>query len=198
MPTYDSSYDNSPITRVALTDASGQPIPGSSSGTGDSADQVQGTSAAGVTTTQGNPVRGGAKYKATPATRTDGQTADLVTDANENLKTTLATALDEDIDSATVYDKSYTYTRLSADGAVSAVPVGLAGYYVEASSTGVISLYDNASAASGNAMLALSKAVTANELVVLDKPIAMTNGVYFDLVSGTATVSILTRKLTSA
>lgn len=27
MPTYDSSYDNSPITRVALTDSSGVPTP---------------------------------------------------------------------------------------------------------------------------------------------------------------------------
>lgn len=55
--------------------------------------EVQGTSAAGSTTNQGYPVRLGAKYKATPATRTDGQTSDLVTDAAENLMTTLGTAL---------------------------------------------------------------------------------------------------------
>jgi len=48
--------------------------------------EVQGTSAAGSTAKQGNPVRIGAKYKATPVTRSDGETSDLVTDINENLK----------------------------------------------------------------------------------------------------------------
>lgn len=110
----------------------------------------------------------------------------------------LVTALDEDIDSIASYDKGYTYTRLTADGVVSASAVGLCGYYVEASSSGVISFYDNASAASGSAMMALSKAVITNDLVILPKPISLVNGLYFDLVSGTATVSILTRKTVSA
>lgn len=45
MPTYDSSYDNSPITRVALTDSSGQPIAGGGGGAStiaDGADVTQG------------------------------------------------------------------------------------------------------------------------------------------------------------
>lgn len=156
-----------------------------------------GSSAAGSTAT-GNPQRVGAVYKATPATRTDGQTADLVTDANENLKVTLATALDEDIDSVASYTKGASYTSVSADTAVSAVPVVLVGYYVMASSSGVISIYDNASAASGTTILATSKSVSAGDSVILSVPIIMTNGVFFDLVSGTATVLVLTRKLTAA
>lgn len=44
MATYDSSYDNSPITRVVLTNSSGQPLPSSSSGGGDvNLTQVAGT-----------------------------------------------------------------------------------------------------------------------------------------------------------
>lgn len=33
MPTYDSSYDNSPITRVSLVDSSGQPVASPSAAT---------------------------------------------------------------------------------------------------------------------------------------------------------------------
>lgn len=87
-------------TLPTITDGDGAAIAVDSNGrillspvTGASATQVQGTSAAGATTTQGNPVRGGAIYKATPVTRTDGQTADLTTDANENLNVTIATSL---------------------------------------------------------------------------------------------------------
>lgn len=110
----------------------------------------------------------------------------------------LYTSLDEDIDSITVYDKEYTYTSVTADAVISAVPVGFCGYYVAASASGVVSFYDNASAASGTAVGALSQAVTANQLLLLETPIAMANGIYFDLVSGTATVLALTRKKVAA
>lgn len=116
---------------------------------------------------------------------------------NGFLKVGLANSLDEDIDSITSYTKGAQSIKLSADGIVSAVGCVLIGYYVEASSSGVISLYDNASAATGNTMLANSKTVAANDIVIPASPIVMTNGVYFDLVSGTATVYILTRKLTN-
>lgn len=97
------------------------------SGTGAGAGEVQGTSAAGATTTQGNPVRIGAKYKATPATRTDGQTSDLVTDVNENLKVTLATAISGEnnpLDTTGVTQKpvissSYSGTAFTNFGAAS-------------------------------------------------------------------------------
>lgn len=177
-------------------DDSAEALRTTAGGTGSSAGQIQGTAADNAAAV-GNPVLTGAEYNASAPTYGDGDVANNQADINGNLKSTLATALDEDIDSITAYDKGYTYTRLTADGVVSAAPIGLCGYYVEASTTGVISLYDNASAASGNAMLALSKAVVANDLVLLEKPILMTNGVYFDLVSGTATVSILTRKTTA-
>lgn len=62
MATYDSSYDNSPITRVALTDASGQPIAGGS-GSGTTANQVQGNAAHDAADT-GNPVKAGNKATA--------------------------------------------------------------------------------------------------------------------------------------
>lgn len=116
---------------------------------------------------------------------------------NGLVKVSLGNALDEDVDSTTSYIKGYTAVKLSADGVVSAVSCVLGGYYVESSTTGVISLYDNASAASGNTMLASSKTVAANDVVILSTPVLMSNGVYFDLVSGSATVYVLTRKVTA-
>lgn len=111
--------------------------------------------------------------------------------------TTLATALDEDTDAISSYDKAPSYTTVSADGVVSASPVVLYGYYVSASSSGVISFYDNATAGTGTTIIATSKSVAANDIVTLPKGVVLANGLYFDLVSGTATVHVLTRKVTT-
>lgn len=158
---------------------------------------MQGTAASNAAAV-GNPVLVGAKYNLTTQTFDDGDVANLQADVNGNQKTSSATAFDEDIDSFTAYSKEYTYTKLSADGVVSAVPVGFCGYYISTSTTGIISFYDNASAASGDTLLATSKAVVTNDLVMLENPISMVNGLYFDLVSGSATVFIFTRKKVAA
>lgn len=110
----------------------------------------------------------------------------------------LADALDEDIDAMAVYLKGADYTSCTADQVVSNAPICLVGYYVMASSSGVINLFDNASAASGTTLLATAKSIVAGDSVQLNVPINTKNGLYFDLVSGTATVLVLTRKLTAA
>lgn len=189
-----STSDGVTVTTVYVNPTSHALL--TSSGTGSSSNQVQGTAADNAAAV-GNPVRTGAKYNSSTQTYADGDVADTQADVNGNTKVTLATAIDEDIDSITAYDKAYTYTSIAADGVVSAVPVALCGYYVSASSTGVISIFDNASTNSGTTVLATSKSVAANDLVLLETPIAMVNGVYFDLISGTATVLVLTRKITS-
>lgn len=109
--------------------------------------EVQGTSEAGTSTNQGNPVRVGAKYKATAVTRTDGQTADLVTDASENLKTTDATAKSKTIDSIETRPEATTYVNLTASALVRTGAGILVGMYVNSTSSGTIKLWDNTSAA---------------------------------------------------
>lgn len=108
-----------------------------------------------------------------------------------------AYAFDEDNDAFTAYIKGANYTTLSASGIVANTTVSLYGYFINASSSGVISLYDNASAASGTAMMALNKPVTIGDFVMLSVPIILVNGCYFSLVSGTATVAVLTGKVTA-
>lgn len=73
MATYDGSYDNSPITRVALTDTTGQPIP---SGSGGLDQEVVGNVAAGATDS-GAPVKIGGVFNTTLPTYTNGQRGDL-------------------------------------------------------------------------------------------------------------------------
>ncbi|MGW6120445.1 hypothetical protein ACWFRF_15490 [Nocardia sp. NPDC055165] len=156
----------------------------------------------------GSDVNAGATTDAAVTTSTtgtlSGKLRGLVTilsnvwdSVNGNLKTGLANALDEDIDSITSYAKGFTAVKLSADGIASASTCVFGGWYVESSSSGVISFYDNASAALGNTMGALSKSVAANDLVLFAQPVIMTNGVYFDLVSGSAAVYVLVRKITN-
>lgn len=118
-------------------------------------------------------------------------------ETNDLAKVSLGTSLDEDIDSISVYGESYDSVKVSASGIVSATPISLVGYYVEASAAGNISLYNNASAASGDTMLAKAKAVTTGDVIVLENPVKMSNGIYFSLVSGTATVFVFTRKTTA-
>lgn len=97
--------------------------------------EVQGTSTAGSTSKQGNPVRLGAKYKATAETRADGETADLVTDSAENLKITLGAALLRTLDSITTFQASCEITTVDlatdADVVVTASPAVLLGVFVD-------------------------------------------------------------------
>ena len=80
----------------------------------------------------------------------------------------------------------YKAISLSADGLVKTGPGFLGRLTVTASGSGVIRLYDN-TAASGTVILD-QMAVTATNVFVLQ--IEFFTGCYFDLVSGTATVTI--------
>lgn len=86
-------------------------------------------------TDSGNPVKVGGVYKATPATRTDGQRSDLVTDTNENLKVTQATALNKTDDSVTNYPVGCNVTIVDlatdADVVVTASPAYLVGFRID-------------------------------------------------------------------
>ena len=64
---------------------------GSSSGSGSTADQVQGNSASGVADT-GNPIKVAGKYNASIPTFTDGQRADLQMDSRGAMKVTLTSS----------------------------------------------------------------------------------------------------------
>lgn len=180
----------------ALSVDANQNLRVASGGSGATSDQVQGTAADNAAAV-GNPVRVGHKYNSSTQTYADGDAADFQADANGNSKVTLATAVDEDIDSITAYVKGFTKVKVSASGVVSGTPCVIGGYYVGASSTGVISLFDNASAASGDTIIATSKSVAANDIVTLQSPVIFDNGCFFSLVSGTATVYVFVRKLTA-
>jgi len=85
-----------------------------------------------------------------------------------------------------------SYIQLSADGVVKASPGELYGVTVIASSTGIIRVYDNASAASGTLLWSSVSAVTAGSVIHFGgNGIKAKNGLFFDLVSGTATVNVL-------
>lgn len=81
----------------------------------------------------------------------------------------------------------YLATSLSADGSVKVGGGFMKGVIVTASSSGVIRLYDS-TAASGTVILD-QIAVSAADSFEL--PVEFKNGLFFDLVSGTATVTIL-------
>jgi preprotein translocase subunit Sec61beta len=82
--------------------------------------------------------------------------------------------------------ESYLAVSLSADGLVKTGEGFAWGVFVTASAAGVIRFYDN-TAASGTVILD-QYPVIASEFVPL--PVQFTNGLYFDLVSGSATVTI--------
>lgn len=167
-------------------------------GSGTTADQVQGTAPSDAPVV-GNPLLSGGRASATSPTNvsTDGDAVALWTLLNGALAVYNAYAQSKDIDSAAAYIKEADYTTVTASSVVSGAPVALVGYFCSASSSGVCTLYDNASAASGSAHLLSGKTVAANELVMLAHPIKMTAGVYFALGSGTATLRIYTRPLTA-
>jgi hypothetical protein len=81
----------------------------------------------------------------------------------------------------------YRCTSVSADGIVKAGKGFLGGFLVTASAAGVIRLYDN-TAASGTVIVD-QLTVAAGDNITLR--VEFQTGLYFDLVSGTATVSIL-------
>ncbi len=83
--------------------------------------------------------------------------------------------------------EAYRAISLSADGVVKDGPGYAYGVYVTASSSGVIRFYDNASAASGTVILD-QVSVSAQDFIPM--PVEYVNGLYFDLVSGSATVTI--------
>lgn len=88
-------------------------------------------------------------YKATPVTRQDGQDADLVMDANENVKTTLATALaGEDLtNDVQKVEQRFSYSNVTADTAVKSGAGFLHTVTImptdAAATAGTIVLYDN-------------------------------------------------------
>lgn len=85
-----------------------------------------------------------------------------------------------------------SYIQLSADGVVKAMPGELYGVVVTASATGIIRIFDNASAASGTELYNSVSALTAGTVVTFaGLGIKAKNGLYMDLVSGTATVNVL-------
>ncbi len=82
--------------------------------------------------------------------------------------------------------EGYNYVSLSADGVVATGPGFALGCFVTSSSSGVIRFYDN-TAASGTVIVD-QYAVGAGDWVPF--PVEFVNGLYFDLVSGSATVTV--------
>lgn len=144
---FDPTYDNSPITRVALTDASGQPT--SSSG---------GSSA--------SPSIAGAEYSLVPPTETNGGTDALQIDVNGNLKVTNATLLagEDLVNNRQIVEQRFSYTQIAAGQATTIVKTGAGFLHAivfnsAATATNVTTVYDN-SAASGT-VIAIPAATTA-------------------------------------
>lgn len=84
------------------------------------------------------------------------------------------------------------YRQLSADGVVKGSPGSLYGVVVTASTTGIIRIFDNASAASGTELYNSVTALAAGAVVTFGGlGIQASNGLYMDLVSGTGTFNVL-------
>lgn len=83
--------------------------------------------------------------------------------------------------------ESYRAVVVTADTLVKTGEGWIYGFIVNASASGNIRLYDN-TAASGTELFP-STAVFARDEYMF--PVQFTNGLYFDLVSGTATVTII-------
>ena len=82
------------------------------------------------------------------------------------------------------------YTQVSTSGQIKATPGYFAGLIVTASSSGAITLYDN-TAGSGTALY--TGTMTAGQVVLFPAQLTTTTGLYFALVSGSATVNVLWR-----
>ena len=85
-----------------------------------------------------------------------------------------------------------SYKQLSANGVVKANAGAVYGIIVTASTSGIIKIFDNPSAASGTEIYSSVTAVTAGQVITFGGiGIAAKTGIFFQLVSGTATVNIL-------
>jgi hypothetical protein len=83
-----------------------------------------------------------------------------------------------------------SYLQVSATGAVKTMPGILYGLVPTASATGVITIYDNATAASGT--IIYTGSVTAGTPIHFGGVgITVKNGIFFQVNSGTATVNVL-------
>lgn len=91
-----------------------------------------------------------------------------------------------------IINQPVSYIQLSADGVVKNMPGELYGVVVTASTSGIVRIFDSASAASGTELYNSVTALTAGQVVTFGGVgIRAKNGLYFDLVSGTATVNVL-------
>lgn len=162
MPTYDSSYDNSPITRVALTDSSGQPIAGSG-GSGASSNQVQGA-AAHDAAVAGNPLlEGGYASDAAPTDVADGDAVRAWNKRNGARATYQAYKLDPVNDAVTSYPFGHTSTYIST-ATTTTVKSGsgvLHTVIVNGGTAGTVTIYDN-TAGSGTIIAAFDSTNALN------------------------------------
>ena len=86
------------------------------------------------------------------------------------------------------------YTRIHiASGIVAPDEIELAGIVVNSHSSGVITLNDHASAASGETVLSSYALPTGSSVITFPKPIIFKLGIYLTLVSGSASLTFLTR-----
>lgn len=84
------------------------------------------------------------------------------------------------------------YIQLSADGVVKGTRGELYGIVVLASSTGIVRIFDNPSAATGTELYNSVSALTAGQVITFaGLGIQAKTGLFLDLVSGTATVNVL-------
>lgn len=90
-------------------------------------------------------------------------------------------------------DNALAYKQLSASGVVKNRGGSFTGFIGLATGSGIVTFYDNASAASGT-VLAGPISVTAGQVFnVGECGMQASNGIYMQLVSGTATVNVLFR-----
>lgn len=79
-------------------------------------------------------------------------------------------------------------TALTASGVIKAAPGTLKKLVINVHSSGVIRLWDNASAASGTSFGG-QMTLNAGERIVEVGPVYFKNGIYLELVSGTANIT---------
>jgi hypothetical protein len=79
----------------------------------------------------------------------------------------------------------------AASGAVKAGPGALFGVMPLASATGIVTFYDNPSAASGKVLLGPVTLVAGTPVTFDGLGVACAQGIYMNLVSGTCTCNVL-------
>lgn len=100
--------------------------------------------------------------------------------------------LDPTNDATSAWTKAFTYTQATSSAAIVSGATVFAGFYCSASSSGVVTFFDN-TAGSGTAPNFSSFSVTAGTSYYLSVPVNYTTGLFYTLVSGTCTLSVLTR-----